>query len=306
MTPAGHLLSGYLVAHWTPGEPSDRRRILIAGLLGSIAPDLDVVLGLLGGWAGSSAHRGATHSLLGAAVLGVLIAASVGGVRRSLFVAAFGGVLTHIFWDWLNPWGVVLLWPWMRSFRGNLVHEGNLYAVALVGIAVLLAWRGRGRAALAFLAVALPCFLLLQLAWRSHARNLAASELPGRRVAVYPSDKLRCGWIVLSTADAEMAVHCVARPTATYLAPLFQTPVRDDGFTRASEQSPTVHEFREKIPFSFAEVRPAADGGAIVVWRDLRVASQEPPGSAPTGLYVTLDAAGRILGERHRWWLSLW
>src|SRR5206468_46124 len=140
MTPAGHLLSGYLVSQTIRGE---RRWVLAAALLGSIAPDFDVLLGLLGGFFGAAAHRGATHSLIGAAVLAWLIAALLlalhgfGGAARlgrsrppgrlsgQLFIAALGGILTHIFWDCLNPWGVIPLWPWMLSLRGNLVHEGD-------------------------------------------------------------------------------------------------------------------------------------------------------------------------------------
>jgi hypothetical protein len=82
--------------------------------------------------------------------------------------------------------------------------------------------------------------------------------------------------------------------------------VREDAFTRASGKSAAVREFREKIPFAFAEVTPRADGGALVVWRDLRVAFQEKPGTTPAGIYVELDAGGRIVSERHRWWLAAW
>jgi len=82
--------------------------------------------------------------------------------------------------------------------------------------------------------------------------------------------------------------------------------VRDDFFTRASAESPRVGEFREKIPFPFAEVERRPDGGARVVWRDLRVAHEEGPGKPPSGLHVRLDAAGAILSERHQWRLILW
>src|SRR5713226_4775669 len=102
MTPVGHLLSGYLAGKWTPGPKNERRRIILAALIGSVAPDVDVVVGLLGGWAGAGVHRGATHSFLGAAVLAGLIALLLRGPRKPLFLAAFAGVLTHIFWDWLN------------------------------------------------------------------------------------------------------------------------------------------------------------------------------------------------------------
>lgn len=306
MTPAGHLLSGYLAGKWTPGPAADRRRMIVAALIGSVAPDVDVALGLIAGWAGASAHRGATHSFLGAVVLGLLIALLLGRPRRPLFLAAFGGVLTHIFWDWLNPWGVRPFWPWQMSVRGNLVHEGDLYATAIVFAAAMLVFVGRGRLAAAVLVVAVPGYLALQVAWRDHARTLAESELAGRRVAIYPTDKLGCGWTVLSAGDGDMSVDCATSPWSGHLRRVYRGNIRDSAATRASEQSPMVREFREKIPFSFAEVWPAEDGGTIVVWRDLRVAFRERATTEPAGLYVRLDAGGRILSEHHRWWLSLW
>src|SRR5262245_54045609 len=119
---------------------------MAAALIGSVAPDFDVVLGLAGGFFGAAAHRGATHSFLGAVLLAWLIAGlcraaprrgarssvprpdssvrsgwgeapsaetSLSAARRSacvtsegrptksntpLFLAALGGILTHIFW----------------------------------------------------------------------------------------------------------------------------------------------------------------------------------------------------------------
>ena len=306
MTPAGHLFSGYLVGEWAAAGEERRWRIIAAAVVGSIVPDLDVALGLLGGWAGATAHRGATHSFLGAVALAWVIAALFRRPRRALFVAALGGILTHIFWDWLNPWGVVPFWPWLKSFRGNLLHEGDLYAAAILLLACILVWKKQRLLAAAALATLLPAYLLTQLWWRDLARALARAELAGRQTAVFPTNKLTCGWIVLSAGDADMSVHCVRSPAAAHLEPAFDVTLRSDSFTQASEQSELVRDFRQKIPFSFAEVQPAEDAGAVVVWRDLRVAFEEKPSKLPTGIYVRLDPAGKILSERHRWWLSLW
>ncbi|HYM09734.1 MAG TPA: metal-dependent hydrolase [Bryobacterales bacterium] len=310
MTPAAHLLSGYLAGKGAPAGKAGRRRVLAAALIGSIAPDLDVVPGLLGGWAGAGLHRGATHSFVGAAILAWLIAALLGRkerpLRLPLFLAAWLGVLTHIFWDWLNPWGVIALWPWPHSFRGNLVHEADLYIMAILLLAAALAWRGKSKAAVAALAISLPVYLAVQWRWRDRARELAAVELSGRRLGVYPTSDLRCGWVVLSADDSGLSAGCVAGPRAKHLRPLYHAIPGNDFFVQASERSPGVQEFRRKIPFPFAEVRQEAKGGATVFWRDLRIACLEGPTSDPAGLQVKLDAAGRILGERHHWWLRLW
>lgn len=77
MTPAVHLLSGYLLGA-ALGQGSERRWVMGAALLGAIAPDFDVAAGLLGGWQGAGLHRGATHSFLGA----VGFATLAGAVRH--------------------------------------------------------------------------------------------------------------------------------------------------------------------------------------------------------------------------------
>ncbi|MBI3694566.1 MAG: hypothetical protein HY238_06965 [Acidobacteria bacterium] len=152
----------------------------------------------------------------------------------------------------------------------------------------------------------MPAYLAFQAGWRRHAQQLAGAELAGRRALIYPTNDLRCGWIVLSAGAADLRADCISSPRASRLRPALQVPLRDDFFIEASAQSRAVRDFREKVPFPFAEVRQAASGGAVVIWRDLRVAYQEQLASEPHGLYVQLDAAGRILSEYHRWWLTFW
>src|SRR6059036_3219049 len=247
MTPAGHLLSGYLAGEWLARGKRERLSTLGAALFGSIAPDFDVALGLIGGWAGASAHRGASHSLLGAVVLSGI----AGALARQwvAFAACLAGVLTHIFWDSLNFWGVQLLWPARWYVRGDLVHEGDLYALGTMVVAAVLVWKNKRRAALVWLLAVLPLYVAVQLWWRSHARELAARELSGRRTLASPAGQIRCGWIVLSAGESDLSVHCVSSPVAAHLTKLFSTQIRSDFFTRASQRSASVREFLDKNPF---------------------------------------------------------
>ena len=141
MTPAGHLLSGYLAGAVAAGGLRERReRLLVttAGVLAGIAPDFDVALGLIGGYDWAGWHRGATHSLPAALIAGGLAALALRRARLAAFAAATGGVLTHIFWDAMNFWGVCLLCPWERHWRAGLLHEGDWIALALVTLAAAL------------------------------------------------------------------------------------------------------------------------------------------------------------------------
>ena len=309
MTPAGHLLSGYLAGALAAGDLPDRRErlyVTAAGVVAGIAPDFDVVLGLVGGYAGAGLHRGVTHSLVGALVLGGLAAVLLHRTRWAAFCAAAGGVLTHIFWDSLNFWGARVIWPWKRYSGANLMHEGDWIALAAVAIGAMLVWRGRRRAAIAWLALTVPAFLGFQVWCRGQARELARTELPGRRAEAFAASQLDCRWVVLSEGGGDMRAHCFSSPFAKALRPVLTVPVRDDFFTRASQSSASVQEFVTKCPFAFAEEYPAADGATVVVWRDLREASQQGREESPTGLRIEIDSAGQIRSERHNWWLKAW
>jgi membrane-bound metal-dependent hydrolase YbcI (DUF457 family) len=306
MTPVGHLLSGYVVGDWIAAREA-KQRVLILGVAAAagLAPDGDVLLGLLGGWFGASVHRGFTHSLAAAFGLG-LAAALLGRPRRALFAAGFLGVASHIFWDALNVWGVQLFWPSTWYLRGNLVHERDVWALAILAVAGLLALAGRRRVAWIWLASALLAYIGIQAMWRVHAQHLARTELVGRRAGVFPTGQARCGWIVVSAGERDLAVHCISSPWSRLSSPVRTVAVRDDRFTRASRQSPAVREFLDKIPFPYAEQTPAPDGGVLLVWRDLREAYEQGPDGVPTGLHLLLSPQGTILSERHQWWLKLW
>jgi membrane-bound metal-dependent hydrolase YbcI (DUF457 family) len=306
MTPVGHLLSGYVVGDWIAAREAKGRALTLGvAAAAGLAPDADVLFGLLGGWFGASVHRGFTHSLAAAVGLG-LAAALLGRPRRVLFAAGFLGVASHIFWDALNVWGVQLIWPSAWYLRGNLVHERDVWALAILAAAGLLALAGRRRVAWIWLASALPAYIGIQAMWRAHAQHLARTELAGRRAGVFPTGQARCGWIVVSAGERDLAVHCISSPWSRLSSPVRTVAVRDDRFTRASRQSPAVREFLDKIPFHYAEQTPAPDGGVLLVWRDLREAYEQGPDGVPTGLHLLLSPQGTILSERHQWWLKLW
>src|SRR5262245_51681969 len=116
-----------------PRGPLDRH-VAIAAAFASVAPDLDIVLAALDS-AGLEWHRGPTHSVLGAAAIGALVAA----VARVRGVAAWatiiGAAVLHVAFDWSTGepgaptrYGVPWAWPfsaqkfidphpWFGAFR---------------------------------------------------------------------------------------------------------------------------------------------------------------------------------------------
>lgn len=152
-------------------------RLLAAGVVCSLLPDCDVISFSLGvPYADILGHRGFSHSLLFAGVIGV-VAALAAPLLKARRVAAFalcgGAVAVHILLDAMTNGGlgVAAFWPWSgervffswqpievspfspRSFvsqRGLTILFSELFHVWLPSIAAMLllvlcrkAWRAR-------------------------------------------------------------------------------------------------------------------------------------------------------------------
>lgn len=102
---------------WGLGQNVISKRLLAAGVVAAIAPDLDVLAFRLGiPYAAEFGHRGFSHSLLLALIV-ALIGAGLAGVLRSTFQRAFWflfvAMASHGVLDAFTNGGlgVALLWP---------------------------------------------------------------------------------------------------------------------------------------------------------------------------------------------------
>jgi inner membrane protein len=98
-------------------KPAVSSRLLVAGCIAAMAPDFDVIAFKLGiAYADAFGHRGATHSLLFAALLGLLAllaARRLQASRRMAFGFVALATLSHPLLDMLTNGGlgVALFWP---------------------------------------------------------------------------------------------------------------------------------------------------------------------------------------------------
>lgn len=158
MTPIGHLATSWLLAR--PLGATARPWLIVGGL----APDVDFALILLDDF--NLFHRGATHSLLFVALLGLLAVTIARSRHWFAAVAISAGALLHLQIDAVmdgnatNGIGVALLWPfspWMYS-PVNLLATGcpgwEQPAAALVCALPGLLWE--------LPMVLLACFLFLR------------------------------------------------------------------------------------------------------------------------------------------------
>lgn len=177
MDPVTHALSGATV-----GAAGARRvgpLATAALVLGAVAPDIDALM-LFGSDFASMAHRrGITHGIAAVAVLPLAIVALLLGwdaaLRRRrqphlaparalpLYGLAAAAVALHLFFDWINSYGIRLLMPFDgRWFYGDAVFVLDPWLWLLLGGASFVAWSGRplalGGWVLFWLLLSLPLF----------------------------------------------------------------------------------------------------------------------------------------------------
>jgi inner membrane protein len=114
--PIGHIAIGLATHELTTTRSAlSRWRLFAAILVLSNLPDIDVIFGLLLQWNGSAFHRGPSHSLLFALVMGLLAsrASSIWGrLPRLGFWTCFSLILSHVGADaWLSTSAVSFFWP---------------------------------------------------------------------------------------------------------------------------------------------------------------------------------------------------
>lgn len=129
-----HALVGYTLGTISFDRP-------VAGLVGSVAPDIDLLFPVLFpaavGW--PFVHRGITHTLLVAVIATAIVAA-----RGRATAGAFGvGYASHLLIDTTTPKGVPHLYPLTaESFHVDFGTTGHspLPTVALIGGCLLVLW----------------------------------------------------------------------------------------------------------------------------------------------------------------------
>jgi inner membrane protein len=122
----GHGLVGISVASAIGGnQPAGKRRkLLLIAALTAIVPDLDILVYIAFGPLGITPHRGITHTLLFAAMMGAALAA----ISRSYFSLNFrtafllfsGVMVSHLLLDYLMGCGPAVPFFWPFADQGYL------------------------------------------------------------------------------------------------------------------------------------------------------------------------------------------
>lgn len=177
MDPVAHALSGSAIA------AAGLRRVTplatAALVIGAVAPDIDGLI-LLNDYAALAHRRGVTHGIAALIVLPLLVTSLLllwdRWVRRrrspdarpaqagQLFLLTALGVSLHLFFDWLNNYGVRLLMPFDdRWFYGDVLFIIDPWLWLMLGGITFLTWSARRVALVAWailaIVLSLPMFL---------------------------------------------------------------------------------------------------------------------------------------------------
>ncbi|MEY4480398.1 MAG: hypothetical protein RLZZ267_1076 [Bacillota bacterium] len=152
MDTATHILIGSTLAGLALIDPNLAgnealiQATLVATLIGSNAPDFDTLSRIRGFKSYLTNHRAFTHSLTAMLIWPILITLPISfifGVTENIFTLllwSFIAVLTHVFMDWLNAYGVQCFRPLSQKWHHLdllSIFDPILFALHLTG---LLLW----------------------------------------------------------------------------------------------------------------------------------------------------------------------
>lgn len=254
-------------------------------MLGSVAPDADIVLAPRGWDIYLRLHEIGTHTLAGSP----LVAAAVAGVlalvlRRARFATLFfaawvGVVVAHVGFDLVSGSAIRFLAPFSdRRLGWHLLTFGDLSAAVILLAGALVMVRARRAGAIATLA-ALAALLVAKTVSQEAARDAYTSALAsrgeqqawqGRPDAINGS---LFNWKFYDRYGDHMRAWQVnARSHVATLDFLRPVPQESPAIT-AARHVPVVRNFLALADLPFARIEPD-DGGQRVLWSEIRFCSR--------------------------------
>jgi inner membrane protein len=264
-------------------------------MIASNLPDVDVLIFLTDS-TGFAFRRGWTHGILAQAALPIVLAGLMWGVGRArrrevrfwwLLALSYVGVLSHVFLDYLNNYGIRLLapfdWTW---FYGDAVFIADWVLWTVLGTGI---WLARRRRAPVFARGALlvsGCYIAVALISTAIARGIVADawrELRGRepiRLMVGPVPVTPFTRVVIVDDGDHYEVGTFRWWGRSVVFEPMALPKNDTApaVARAREQSAAVREFLVWARFP-AWTLAAVPAGTQVTVFDLRFMSRAVSGA---------------------------
>jgi membrane-bound metal-dependent hydrolase YbcI (DUF457 family) len=185
----GHGLMGISVASAVAAksETKNRRKLFVLAAILSLIPDTDVLFYIAFGVLGMTPHRGITHTLSFAVLMGLALTALFRSYfdltfQRS-FLLFFGVLFTHLVLDYLMGCGPAVPFFWPLTDQGYLfpykVVPTAYYALSVAGLASVLLHPATLIGMLIETVIFLPLFLISQRRSTSSRLMLTAISIIG-------------------------------------------------------------------------------------------------------------------------------
>jgi len=295
-----HTLAGAACARAGLTRPA--RFAAVTSMIAANLPDVDVLV-FATDIPSVAFRRGWTHGILAQAVLPALLAGVMLAVARSsrqahdpppalapLLALSYLGVLSHVFMDLLNNYGVRLLMPFSnRWFYGDALFIVDPWLWILFGAAVVLGTRGRLRRARLCLIAAIVYIVAMMGSARA-ARAVVADAWQDARGAKPAA--LMVGPVLLdpfrkaAIVDAGDEYHRGAFSWLSRQTVFVDSAVKknaDHPATAAARQDPRVAGLLVWSRFPFWEIE-TVPGGTRVTVRDMRFAAFRGGGFSATAV----------------------
>lgn len=271
-----HAIIGVAVGGFSGHAVSMHDPVYIASVLGSQAPDFDIVTRLGGPMSYLRHHRSFSHSLPGiimwsALITGAFYLFSPATAAASVFLWSLLGGLSHIVIDFFNTHGTAILWPFRRERKScNLLNVFDpVLLVLLLSLYVYqLPAQDLATASMTVIAVYIGIRRLLKqraMLWlRAHFGEDAI-----RAILVMPCLTRIFYWdFLVKTGDA----YFIGRIAAFYPSIVIHTelPARSSSTLSLQAQKTAIGRFFSTFtPFSYFEEHEEADEATVRIY-DLR------------------------------------
>lgn len=330
MDPFTHALTSFALER--AGLRRLSRSALPILLVAGVAADLDLLSYFAGANAYFHYHYAVLHSLLGSAILVLIVAAAFfifdrGAKRpplrfsRVLILCAIAATL-HILLDYFGAEGVQLLWPFrMRWFSLDWLPELDPWIIAILLVGSLLPALFRliteeissrkqqhtlSKGAAVALALMAVCIVGRAALHHSAIQMLMEHDYHGAAPLVagaFPDSNSPLVWRgVIDTANTIEVVNVPLGPAGEFNPPfnpmssLTHFKVPNSPELDAARKAPLAAEFLRYARFPLASLQ-VISGGSVITLRDLRF-EQDSSSSANLSAVIQLDNA-RHLQDQH-------
>jgi inner membrane protein len=187
MDPVTHAITGVAVSK-VLNQPIDiSNPVFTAIVVGSVFPDIDILLQKGGDYVYLKNHRGVTHSIIGLTISSLLISFILFMIFRTSFIGillgTWAGLFSHVAWDVFNSYGAKFFWPFYKkkiSYSLLVVFDPIIFLQILAFI-LLDGWRQLP------VIISFGVYLLFRLFMKLEVIRKAKTMLNNGIVKVYPS-----------------------------------------------------------------------------------------------------------------------